>query len=676
VVEEDSIEKRIAGKGDFEYVQLDSSIHDQKFKTKPTTYFKDALKRFAKNKSSLVATGIMAILVLTAICVPIFDHNNIDKPVISSKFLPPKWWGVNSTGFMDGTGEVANIVIDPETNLPASSTAYNPYSIIGDINYHDETYNLLSDTVKAYGHGGDVLFRCDKADQNGGFESPNFTVDMTKTYGGSITFDEEAIANNGNNPVYSVLLVTDFTSENANVSKTEVVLNEASSSYASPTIADLVPAVKNNAAYIAAGSPASFSATLALSIKTVSEGAFPALYLKAVDFHSGDGAVAPVNFSDATRMLASTDRWTVYGSSTYDVYQAIITEGDFRYDYYDAAYGFDSFAFTYIASGTGGDVNTFIKNGWMEKYDFSSFTEEGHLYTDCPNIVLTEAGETYCPLRPYDADNPRTTKVTIKRNTIGKAISYTITGTRSLYRYGYYKGQLAKCAVPMFFFGTNDQGVDFFKVVMSGLLTSLELGFLAAAINISVGLIWGSFSGYFGGWVDLLMERVTEILGGMPWIVLMTLIVLLLGSSFWTFLLALCLTGWTGIAGETREQFYRYKGREYVLASRTLGASDSRLIFRHILPNGIGTIITGAVLMIPGVIFSEATISYLLPGALAFSGAQSFGVTLSNAQGYLGTHPYLIVSASLIMAFIMISFNLFGNGLRDAFNPSLKGEEQ
>ena len=164
----------------------------------------------------------------------------------------------------------------------------------------------------------------------------------------------------------------------------------------------------------------------------------------------------------------------------------------------------------------------------------------------------------------------------------------------------------------------------------------------------------------------------------MPWIVLMTLIVLLAPKSwpqFGILLFGLCLTGWIGISGTTRSQFYRYKGREYVLASRTLGASDARLIFRHILPNGLGTIVTSAVLMIPGVIFTEANLAYLLPGVYNSSGTMSFGITLSNVQNDLAQYPYLIVSASIVMALIMISFNLFGNGLRDAFNPSLKGEE-
>jgi oligopeptide transport system permease protein len=98
------------------------------------------------------------------------------------------------------------------------------------------------------------------------------------------------------------------------------------------------------------------------------------------------------------------------------------------------------------------------------------------------------------------------------------------------------------------------------------------------------------------------------------------------------------------MAAETREQFYRFKGREYVLASRTLGASDGRLIFRHILPNGIGTIITGAVMEVPSVIFSEATISYL---GLGLTGLGSFGVALSYAQGFIATHPYMIISGFL-----------------------------
>ena len=226
--------------------------------------------------------------------------------------------------------------------------------------------------------------------------------------------------------------------------------------------------------------------------------------------------------------------------------------------------------------------------------------------------------------------------------------------------------------MPKFILGTDVSGFDLFKRAFAGLRTSLILGVCTAAFCFSFGLIWGSVSGYFGGNVDLFMERFCDILGGVPWIVVMTLCILHLGNNFFTFFLALCLTGWMSTAARTRTQFYRFKGREYVLASRTLGASDMRLIRRHILPNSMGTIITSSVLMIPSVIFSEATLAYL---NLGLQGQQSFGVMMSANQQYLGIYPNLVIFPAIVMALMMISFNLFGNGLRDAFNPSLKGSE-
>ena len=122
----------------------------------------------------------------------------------------------------------------------------------------------------------------------------------------------------------------------------------------------------------------------------------------------------------------------------------------------------------------------------------------------------------------------------------------------------------------------------------------------------------------------------------------------------------------------TRSQFYRYRDREYVLASRTLGAKTPRLIFRHILPNAIGPIITSSVLMVPSTIFSEATISYL---GLGLQAVDSLGVILSETQKTLSVYPYQLLIPAIIISLLMICFNLFGNGLRDAFNPSLKGAE-
>ena len=266
-----------------------------------------------------------------------------------------------------------------------------------------------------------------------------------------------------------------------------------------------------------------------------------------------------------------------------------------------------------------------------------------------------------------DADHlPIVEILSISRTEYEDLVSFNLTCAVSGYKV------LGYTSMPTFLLGTDNYGYDMLKRVFTGLLTSLGLGILIFAICFSFGLLYGAICGYFGGNIDIALQRFCDLLSGVPWIVIMTLCILNMGSTFITFILAMCLTGWIGTASLTRTQFYRFRDREYTLASRTLGASNFRLIFKHILPKAMGTIITIAVLMIPSVIFTEATISYL---GLGFQDMQSLGVILSDNQTYLNTYAYLIVFPSVIMALIMISFNLFGNGLRDAFNPSLKGSD-
>lgn len=238
--------------------------------------------------------------------------------------------------------------------------------------------------------------------------------------------------------------------------------------------------------------------------------------------------------------------------------------------------------------------------------------------------------------------------------------------------------------LPYFFFGTDVSGRDMFSLSWVGIRTSLLIGILVSLINISIGIVFGAISGYYGGSVDLLMERFTEIIGRIPWLVTLAIFSSLFGPGIFTLVLILIISGWIGIAGVTRSQFYRYKGREYVLASRTLGAKDARLIFRHILPNGIGTIITASILLIPGVIFTESTIAYLGYGLgdgqvidlgfIQLSGT-SLGVILNSGRASLDLYPYLTVFPAALVSILMITFNMFGNALRDAFNPSLRGVE-
>lgn len=174
------------------------------------------------------------------------------------------------------------------------------------------------------------------------------------------------------------------------------------------------------------------------------------------------------------------------------------------------------------------------------------------------------------------------------------------------------------------------------------------------------------------------MERITDILGNVPFMVVTTLFQLHLASKVGaipSLLFAFVTTGWIGTAGTVRMQFYRYKNQEYIMAARTLGAKDSRLMFKHIFPNALGTIITSSVLVIPSVIFSESSLTYLGIVNLEGSGQTSVGTMLANGRTQLQYFPHIILFPAIFISLLMITFNLFGNGLRDAFNPSLRGSE-
>ena len=154
---------------------------------------------------------------------------------------------------------------------------------------------------------------------------------------------------------------------------------------------------------------------------------------------------------------------------------------------------------------------------------------------------------------------------------------------------------------PTFIFGTNNYGQDIFTCLAVGARLSFLLSIVVASINFILGVLYGSIEGYYGGAVDMVMERISDVLNSVPFMVVATLFQLHLAEKVGvlpSLLFAFVLTGWVGTAARVRTQFYRFKGQEYVLAARTLGASDARLIFKHIFPNSLGTIVTGAVMTI------------------------------------------------------------------------------
>ena len=242
--------------------------------------------------------------------------------------------------------------------------------------------------------------------------------------------------------------------------------------------------------------------------------------------------------------------------------------------------------------------------------------------------------------------------------------------------YNYY--QYLNGRTPMYIFGTDDYGRDLFDAIGMGARFSLIFAIVVSAINLTIGAIYGAIQGYYGGYIDLVMDRIADILSGVPYIVVVTLFQLHLAQKVGvvpSFLFAFVLTGWIGMAALTRKQFYRFKGQEYVLAAKTLGSSDKRLMFKHIFPNSLGTIITSCVLVIPGVISSETSLTYLGIINLSNLVGTSIGELMSISQTAMTTSPHAMLYPSLYVSLLLISFNLFGNGLRDAFNPSTRGVE-
>jgi ABC-type dipeptide/oligopeptide/nickel transport system permease subunit len=634
---------------DFTFVQEKNDILDVRLQTKPTTFFKDAMRRFVKNKASVFAASMIGFLVALSILVPIVNTNDIDSSNSDLRFLPPRWAGFEVVGIANGTIRYQDIIVDsitdPESPRPVG---YDLSAVVGG----SDSLDIREDKINAaspYAVGGMVALRPDKTTEDGGIVSPNIFMSRFSDFQLALDLPLEENMQHDAIPEYQLQLDVRYASSGTEF--TTINLTDFNSDFGLIEIENLMGVINDN-------QPVGFDETVIGSyqvrfrivVKTVTDGAYPILYIQS--FNSSDMnnpnnlQTVAANFTSGNELVLrdlTIDRlnaWGFSGSATKTVYQAVIQRASFVYNPYLAVFG-DK---TRIMGET--ELIDYINRGLI-RYDFNVGIQSFEILDDAS------------PIRSISSQRIITGP--------GGVSAKEVVAVVSMYRFFGFD------SIPYYLFGTNHQGVDYFKVVFAGLSTSLLLGLAGMLINVSFGMVWGSISGYFGGNVDLVMERFTEILGGVPWIVIMTLAILHLGSNFTTFLLALTLTGWIGVSSLTRSQFYRYKRREYVLASRTLGASDGRLIFRHILPNSIGPIVTSSVLIIPGIIFTEATISYL---GLGLQGLPSLGVALAEAQNYLSTSPYLIGWGSVVISILMISFNLFGNGLRDAFNPSLKGVDQ
>ncbi|MEK4850603.1 ABC transporter permease [Paenibacillus sp. FSL H7-0756] len=240
-------------------------------------------------------------------------------------------------------------------------------------------------------------------------------------------------------------------------------------------------------------------------------------------------------------------------------------------------------------------------------------------------------------------------------------------------KFNYYSNDLLNTNKPpssAHWFGTDDLGRDIFVRTWYGARISLIVGLAAAAIDLFIGVIYGGIMGYFGGRVDNIMNKISEILYSIPYLLVVILLLVVLEPSLGTIILALTITGWITMSWIVRGEIMQLKNREFVLASRSMGAGSKRLLFKHLLPNAVGPIIVTITLSVPNAIFAEAFLSFLGLGVQA--PVASLGSMINDSLTGWMYYPWRFLFPAILISLTMLSFNIFGDGLRDALDPKLK----
>ena len=221
-----------------------------------------------------------------------------------------------------------------------------------------------------------------------------------------------------------------------------------------------------------------------------------------------------------------------------------------------------------------------------------------------------------------------------------------------------------------YWFGSDNFGRDIWTRTWEGARVSLIIAVAAAVIDMVIGMSYGLISGYFGGKVDMVMQRFLEVANGIPRLVICTLLLLVLKPGILTIVFALMLTEWVGMSRIARAEMLKLKDQEFVLASRTLGAGSFFIIFKEVLPNIIGPIITQVMFSIPTAIFTEAFLSFV---GLGIPVPQcSLGSLINESYNSITTHSFQIIPPIVVMVLLMLSFNLVADGLREALDPKMK----
>ncbi|MHB1405117.1 MAG: ABC transporter permease [Desulfitobacteriaceae bacterium] len=239
--------------------------------------------------------------------------------------------------------------------------------------------------------------------------------------------------------------------------------------------------------------------------------------------------------------------------------------------------------------------------------------------------------------------------------------------------FDYHENHLDKTYTPPgseYWFGSDSLGRDLFTRIWYGARISLSIGIVTALITFVVGVFYGGISGLIGGRVDNIMMRIVEILWGIPFLLYVILLMIVLEPGLKTIFIALGAVYWLRMARIVRGQVLSLKNQEYVLAAKALGASNWRILTRHLIPNAMGPIIVEVTLSVPEAIFSEAFLSFLGLGVSV--PMASWGVLANEGIGAYRSYPWLITFPAFFISLTMLAFNFLGDGLRDALDPKMR----
>jgi len=652
----------------FKLVHVDEDrILDKKLKTKQLSYFQDAMLRFGKNKYNVMATFILIFLIVMSIIVPILTPANLYSEVNSDlQLLPPRVPVLSNFGILDGTKFFKNVTVDEATIDPETGLGYPTE------NFNEEFIDFstlkneiqIGTTVSPSFKGGTNLIKLGAGKTSYSIATKEFVsigagqnmfIDVEDLSGGFLeVYVVKSLATT------TVTKIDQATEESYDETIVATKVGDTDVEWGDTRYMDYVGEI-NAKGINQITIPKSGYGLLVFRFVVDTPAASSSsdfINLNSIFITAGDENALKIKeytgYTLANYSRVSLDTDTENGSYTRLNAERLVAS--FVYDSYSALFD-----------------DKYARIGGVE---YQRILDENEGMADTIKVNATD------PNAWTFADGYPITRV------IGYSErTETIDGVDQVFRtYEVMKDgkyALGFDEIPYFIFGTDVGGKDLFSLIWLGLRTSLLLGFLAAVTNIFFGIIWGSISGYYGGQVDTLMERFTDIWGSFPQITMISIITVIIGPGFLALYIFMVYDGWIGAAKITRLQFYRYRGREYVLAARTMGASDKRIIFKHILPNALGTIVTRVILSIPAVIFLEVNLSYLgfgigngqklSIGPIELTGT-SIGVILNDGQTQiLAGNLWLIIYPTIIVSILMITFNMFGNALRDALNPQLRG---